>query len=94
MTHSPSSARPELTIGFCKASMRSPDGRCRAFSAEANGYVRGEGAGMIVLKPLSRALADGDPIHALIRGSAINEDGRTSGIIPGSLSREEGHVRG
>ena len=81
---------PELTIGFCKASMISPDGRCRAFSAEANGYVRGEGAGLIVLKPLSRALADGDRIYALVRGSAINEDGRTNGMtVPGLPAQQQ-----
>jgi 1-acyl-sn-glycerol-3-phosphate acyltransferase len=81
---------PELTIGFCKASMISPDGRCKAFAAEANGYVRGEGAGVIVLKPLSRALADGDPIYALVRGSAINEDGRTNGMtVPGLPAQQQ-----
>jgi 1-acyl-sn-glycerol-3-phosphate acyltransferase len=81
---------PELTIGFCKASMISPDGRCKAFAAEANGYVRGEGAGLIVLKPLSRALADGDRIYALVRGSAINEDGRTNGMtVPGLPAQQQ-----
>ncbi|WP_330230225.1 SDR family NAD(P)-dependent oxidoreductase [Nocardia sp. NBC_00508] len=58
----------------------SPDGHCRPFDARANGYVRGEGAGVIVLKPLSRALADGDPIRALIRGSSVNHDGRSMGL--------------
>lgn len=84
---------PEVTIGFCKASMLSPDGRCKAFAAEANGYVRGEGAGVIVLKPLSRALADGDPIYALVRGSAINEDGRTSGMTMPSLVAQQQVLR-
>ncbi|MEU2032856.1 SDR family NAD(P)-dependent oxidoreductase [Nocardia amamiensis] len=58
----------------------SPDGHCRPFDARANGYVRGEGAGVVVLKPLSRALADGDPIRALIRGSSVNHDGRSMGL--------------
>ena len=71
---------PELTIGFCKASMLSPDGECRAFDADANGYVRGEGAGVILLKPLAAALRDDDPIHAVIRATAINQDGRTNGM--------------
>jgi acyl transferase domain-containing protein len=78
---------PELTIGFCKATMLSPDGRCKAFDARANGYVRGEGAGAVVLKPLERALEAGDPIYAVIRGSAINQDGRTPGL---SLPSETG----
>ncbi len=71
---------PELTIGFCKASMLSPDGECRAFDIDANGYVRGEGAGVVLLKPLAAALADGDPIYAVIRATAINQDGRTTGM--------------
>ncbi|MDL2079810.1 SDR family NAD(P)-dependent oxidoreductase [Streptomyces sp. GXMU-J15] len=53
----------------------SPDGHCYTFDARANGYVRGEGGGLVVLKPLDRALADGDPIRAVIRGSALNNDG-------------------
>ena len=75
---------PDGFIGFSQASMLSPDGRCRAFDADANGFVRGEGAGMIVLKPLDKALADGDPIHAVIRATAANQDGHTNGImVPG-----------
>ncbi|MFR9770689.1 SDR family NAD(P)-dependent oxidoreductase [Nocardia sp. SC052] len=58
----------------------SPDGRCRPFDARANGYVRGEGAGVVVLKTLSRALADGDEIRALVRGSSVNHDGRSMGL--------------
>jgi acyl transferase domain-containing protein/NADPH:quinone reductase-like Zn-dependent oxidoreductase/acyl carrier protein len=67
-------------IGFCRAAMLSPSGRCFAFDARANGYVRAEGGGMIVLKPLSRALADGDPVRAVILDSAVNSDGRTMGL--------------
>jgi acyl transferase domain-containing protein len=84
---------PEVSIGFSKASMLSPDGRCKAFAAEANGYVRGEGAGVLLLKPLGRALADGDRIYALIRGSAINEDGRTNGMTVPSLSAQQAVLR-
>jgi acyl transferase domain-containing protein/NADPH:quinone reductase-like Zn-dependent oxidoreductase/SAM-dependent methyltransferase/acyl carrier protein len=76
-------------IAFCAASMLSPDGRCKAFDASANGFVRGEGAGVVVLKPLSKALADGDPVYALIVGSAVNQDGRTSGLSAPSQSAQE-----
>ena len=63
-----------------------PDGRCKTFDAAADGYARGEGCGVVVLKRLSDALRDGDTIHAVIRGSAINHDGRASGltVFPGS----------
>lgn len=81
--------QPEVTIGFSKASMLSPDGRCKSFDARANGYVRGEGAGIIILKPLARALADGDQVHAVIRATAVNQDGRTDGIsVPNQASQE------
>src|SRR6266849_4431742 len=68
-------------IGFSQASMLSPEGRCKAFDASANGFVRGEGAGMVLMKRLSDALADGDPIYAVIVGSAVNQDGHTNGIL-------------
>lgn len=71
---------PDGFIGFSQATMLSPDGRCKAFDASANGFVRGEGAGMVLMKKLSDALADGDPIHAVIKGSALNQDGHTNGI--------------
>jgi acyl transferase domain-containing protein len=71
---------PDVTITFSRASMLSPDGRCKAFDARANGYVRGEGAGIVILKLLSRALLDWDRIHAVIRGTAVNQDGHTSTI--------------
>ena len=71
---------PDVTITFSRAAMLSPDGQCKAFDARANGYVRGEGAGMVILKLLSRALLDGDRIHAVIRSTAVNQDGRTSTI--------------
>src|SRR5262245_16794916 len=81
--------RPEGTIAFRKASLPSPTGRCKSFDASADGYVRSEGAGMVLLKPLSKALADGDPIYALIRGTAINEDGHTTGIaLPSRYAQE------
>ncbi len=80
---------PALTIGFSKLNMLSPDGRCRAFDAEANGYVRGEGAGFVILKPLSAALNDGNQIYAVIRGSAANQDGRSNGLTaPNRIAQE------
>jgi acyl transferase domain-containing protein len=81
--------QPDVTIGFSKASMLSPDGRCKSFDSRANGYVRGEGAGVVILKPLERAVADGDRIHAIIRATAVNQDGRTPGIsVPNQASQE------
>jgi malonyl CoA-acyl carrier protein transacylase len=71
---------PEATINFSKAQMLAADGRCKTFDASADGYVRAEGCGMILLKRLSKALADGDRILALVRGSAVNQDGRSTGL--------------
>ncbi|MFI6206244.1 SDR family NAD(P)-dependent oxidoreductase [Streptomyces sp. NPDC051041] len=71
---------PRVFAGFSAASMLSPTGRCRAFSADADGYVRSEGGGLLLLKRLSDALADGDRVHAVILGSGANNDGRTPGI--------------
>ncbi|MEB3020581.1 type I polyketide synthase [[Mycobacterium] crassicus] len=81
---------PALAINFSKARVMAPDGRCKTFDADADGYVRGEGAGVVVLKPLSRALEDNDPIYAVIRGSATNSDGRTNGLIAPSGRAQEG----
>jgi acyl transferase domain-containing protein len=72
--------QPEFTIAESRAGMLSPDGRCKTFDSRANGYVRGEGVGMVVLKKLSDALRDGDAIYAVIRATASNQDGRTPGI--------------
>jgi acyl transferase domain-containing protein/NADPH:quinone reductase-like Zn-dependent oxidoreductase/SAM-dependent methyltransferase/acyl carrier protein len=77
-------------IGFSQASMLSPDGHCKAFDALANGFVRGEGAGAVILKRLSRAIEEGDSIHAVIIGSAMNQDGHTNGI---SLPSAEAQAR-
>ncbi len=81
---------PEVTIAFGKANMLSRDGRCRPFDASANGYVRGEGCGVVLLKRLSDARRDGDRIMGVIRGTAVNQDGRTSGITaPNGPSQEQ-----
>src|SRR5712664_1280589 len=77
-------------IGFSQAAMLSPEGRCAAFDASASGFVRGEGAGMVLLKRLSRAIADGDPIQGVILGTSINQDGHTNGI---SLPSPEAQTR-
>ena len=75
---------PDTFVGFTRMSVLSPDGRCKAFDASANGFVRGEGAGVVVLKPLRAAVANGDHIYALIRGSAVNQDGKTTSLtVPG-----------
>ncbi|TVP47776.1 MAG: polyketide synthase, partial [Gemmatimonadales bacterium] len=65
---------PETTIALSRFRMLSPRGRCRAFDAGADGFVRGEGCGLVVLKRLSDAVADGDRVLALIRGTAVNQD--------------------
>ncbi|MFC3051558.1 SDR family NAD(P)-dependent oxidoreductase [Kordiimonas pumila] len=70
---------PSNYTELCAAGMLSPDGLCKSFGAGANGFVPGEGVGCILLKPLSKALADGDYIHAVIRGSAVNHGGHTNG---------------
>ncbi|MDZ7309036.1 MAG: acyltransferase domain-containing protein, partial [candidate division KSB1 bacterium] len=81
---------PEFTIALSQMNMMAADGRCKTFDASADGFVRGEGCGVVVLKRLSDALADGDPILALIRGSAVNQDGSTNGITaPNALSQQE-----
>lgn len=72
---------PELSIAESRSGMLSPDARCKFGDAGANGYVRSEGAGIVVLKPLSQAQADADPIFALIRSSATNNDGRSGGVL-------------
>lgn len=80
---------PEIGIAFSKAHMLASDGRCKAFDSRADGFVRSEGCGMVVLKRLSDAVASGDPILALIRGSAVNQDGRSSGLtVPNRAAQE------
>ncbi|MEM1241178.1 MAG: type I polyketide synthase, partial [Cyanobacteria bacterium P01_H01_bin.26] len=80
---------PEFSINFSKAHMLAPDGRCKTFDASANGFARGEGCGVIVLKRLSDAMAHNDNILAVVRGSAVNQDGRSSGLtVPNGPSQQ------
>ncbi|AXX32125.1 Malonyl CoA-acyl carrier protein transacylase [Actinosynnema pretiosum subsp. pretiosum] len=80
----------EQTVGLERFGALSPDGRSRPFDAAANGYVRGEGGAVVLLKRLDRALADGDPVHAVLLGSAVNSDGATEGLtVPGERAQTE-----
>jgi acyl transferase domain-containing protein/acyl carrier protein len=80
---------PHGDVFFTKAGALSPTGRCRSFDAAADGIVRSEGAGVVLLKPLARAIADGDRIYAVIRGEALNHDGRTNGVMAPSRAAQE-----
>ena len=84
---------PHTTVGFSKAAMVSRSGQCFAFDARANGYVRGEGAGVVYLKPLASALADGDRVYAVIRGGAVNQDGHTSSMTVPSVDGQAAMLR-
>jgi acyl transferase domain-containing protein len=83
--------QPHISIAYSQSRMMAPDGHCKFGDAQADGYVRSEGAGLVVLKPLSQAMAAKDPIYAVIRGSAVNNDGRSSGYLatPGQGGQEE-----
>ena len=72
---------PAVTRSFDQAEAMSPTGQCHAFDADADGFVRGEGCGVVVLKRLSDALRDGDSVLAVVRGSAVNQDGRSNGLM-------------
>ncbi|MEK2606905.1 beta-ketoacyl synthase N-terminal-like domain-containing protein [Burkholderia arboris] len=84
---------PQLSASFTQAGMLSPDGRCKAFDADANGYVRGEGVGMVLLKRLDDALANGDTVFAVIRGSAVNQDGRSNGLTAPNGPAQQAVIR-
>ena len=80
---------PDVTIAMCRARMLAPDGRCKTFDAAADGYARGEGCGVVVLKRLSDAVAAGDRVLALILGSAVNQDGASGGFtVPNGRAQE------
>ena len=81
--------KPEPFICFAKWGMMAPDGRCKTFDAAADGFVRSEGCGLLLLKRLSDAEKSGDPILAVIRGSAVNQDGASSGLtVPNGPAQE------
>ena len=81
---------PQPSIYLSRFRALSPTGRCHTFGAAADGYVRGEGCGLVVLKRLSDAQADGDRIMAVIRGAATNHDGRSSGLtVPSGAAQRE-----
>ena len=76
-------------IAFSQAHMLAPDGRCKTFDASADGYVRGEGVGVIVVKRLEDAIRDGDRIRAVVRGSAVNQDGASGGLtVPNGVAQQ------
>ncbi|MEM8605186.1 MAG: type I polyketide synthase, partial [Cyanobacteria bacterium P01_H01_bin.121] len=81
---------PSVTHLFCRGRALSPQGRCASFDASADGYARGEGCGVIVIKRLSDAIASGDNIWSVIRGSAINHDGPSSGLtVPNTQAQQK-----
>uniref|UniRef100_UPI000A82EB1C type I polyketide synthase n=1 Tax=Streptomyces prasinus TaxID=67345 RepID=UPI000A82EB1C len=84
---------PDSTVAALRFGGLSPDGRCFTFDERANGFVRGEGGGVVVLKPLARALADGDRVHAVVHGSAVNNDGGGPSLTAPSAAAQEAVLR-
>ncbi len=84
---------PGTMVSLSKAGMLAPDGRCKAFDEAADGFARGEGCGLVALKRLSDAVRDNDRIHAVIRGSALNHDGRSAGLTVPSRHAQESVIR-
>jgi acyl transferase domain-containing protein/NADPH:quinone reductase-like Zn-dependent oxidoreductase/SAM-dependent methyltransferase/acyl carrier protein len=84
---------PETSVMFSKWGMMAADGRCKTFDAAADGFVRGEGCALLVLKPLPEAIARGDSVLAVIEGSAINQDGRSSGLTVPNGGAQEALIR-
>jgi acyl transferase domain-containing protein len=86
--------QPHETVALSQGGVLSPDGRCKFGDADGNGYVRGEGVAVLVLKPLASARADGNPVYAVIRGSSVTGDGRGSGyLMTPALSGQEEMLR-
>lgn len=84
---------PQLTINFSKAGMLAADGRCKTFDERANGYVRGEGCGVVILKRLEKAIQDGNRIYAIIRGSAVNQDGHSNGLTAPNKQAQQAVIK-
>jgi acyl transferase domain-containing protein/acyl-CoA synthetase (AMP-forming)/AMP-acid ligase II/acyl carrier protein len=84
---------PLATIALSQARMLAPDGRCKAFDASANGYVRSEGCGLVVLKRLSDALTAGDNVLAVVRGTAVNHVGHSNGLTAPSAKAQQAVIR-
>ncbi len=83
----------DKTVALSQGTFLSSDGRCKSFDAGANGYVRGEGVGVVILKPLKDALRNGDRVYAVIRGTAVNQDGRTNGLTAPNGRAQERVIR-
>ena len=84
---------PDVSVTFSQARMMTPDGRCKTFDAEANGYVRAEGCGVLILKRLSDAIRDHDRLLALVRGTAVNQDGRSNGLTAPNGPSQQAVIR-
>jgi len=84
---------PDLTIALSQARMMSSDGHCKTFDESADGYVRGEGCGLVLLKPLADAVRDKDNVLAVIRSSAVNQDGRSNGLTAPNGPSQEAVIR-
>ncbi|RYG33143.1 MAG: type I polyketide synthase, partial [Burkholderiales bacterium] len=84
---------PDIFIALSRARMLAPDGRCKTFDADADGFARGEGCGVVVLKRLQDAVEDGDRVLAIIRGSAVNQDGASSGLTAPSGPAQRAVIR-
>ena len=84
---------PDFYVAFSQLGVLSPDGRCKTFDASANGYARSEGAGAVLLRPLSEAIANGDRIYCVIRATALNQDGRTPGLTVPSGEQQSALVQ-
>ncbi|TCR16056.1 type I polyketide synthase [Streptomyces sp. BK205] len=80
---------PDISVSLARGGMLAPDGRCRPFDASAQGYVRAEGCLAVVLKPLARARADGDRVYAVVKGTAVNQDGGSNGLTAPNPAAQE-----
>ncbi|WP_158942674.1 SDR family NAD(P)-dependent oxidoreductase, partial [Streptomyces sp. ERV7] len=83
---------PANSVAYHQAGMLSPDGLCKTFDASANGYVRSEGGAVVLLKPLAKALTDGDHVHAVIKGTATNHGGQSGGLTVPSAAMQAGLI--